>query len=136
MLIEKFLSHVEVREDGCHMWTASLTPSGYGNFRLNGKATSAHRAAWFLAGNELPVKPEILDHLCRNRWCVNVQHLEVVTYSENSKRGELSLAKRPDPAKCAKGLHLWVEENLTLTSRGFTCRACKNAAQRKAHARR
>lgn len=124
---ERFDAKVEISETGCHLWTASITPAGYGNFTFSTKnPMPAHRAAWLLAGRKLPIKPLVLDHLCRVKHCVNVDHLEIVTISENALRGELY---RNDSV-CRKGLHPWVPENMVMTNSGLTCRECKLAAQR------
>ena len=134
---ERFDSNTEVLASGCHRWTGSLTQAGYGNFTYAGdKRLSAHRYAFWLKHGRLPAPPMILDHTCHNRRCVNPDHLEEVTYSVNYWRGAGPAAHREDPSKCRAGLHDWVEENLVLTNRGVTCRLCKNAAQRAAHARR
>ena len=133
---ERFDSKIEVLASGCHRWCGSLTAGGYGNFSANSQPIHAHRFAWWKAKGYLPQPPMVLDHLCRNRWCVNVEHLEEVTRSVNYWRGDGPTAHREDPTLCRAGLHPWVEENLTLTNNGFTCRECKLLAQRAAYARR
>lgn len=58
-----------------------------------------------------------LDHLCRQRDCVNPQHLEAVTHSENTRRG--AAARMPvgvDPV----GLAIRAERvAMGLTQRGY-----------------
>lgn len=123
-------------ESGCLVWLGGISDTGYGNFTLRtGERLNAHRTAWLLEYGELPPPHLILDHLCHNRWCVNVEHLEAVTYSVNTLRGKKS-SPRQDPALCASGRHPWAGDNL-YTYRGVTtCRACKNETQRKNYARR
>ena len=133
---ERFDQKTEVLESGCHRWGGSLTAGGYGNFSANRQPIHAHRFAFWKRHGYLPEPPHILDHTCRNRWCVNADHLEVVTYSVNYWRGSGPTSHREDQSLCKAGLHPWVEENLVMTNRGVTCRECKNTAQRAAHRRR
>lgn len=133
---ERFDEKTEVLPDGCIRWCGSLTREGYGNFSANTRPIHAHRFAYWMEHGQLPEPPLVLDHTCRNRWCVNVEHLEVVPYSVNYWRGDGPTAHREDQTLCRKGLHPWVESNLTMTSGGLTCRTCKNEAQRAAYKRR
>jgi hypothetical protein len=84
---EYFFEKVEVAD--CWEWTANRDNDGYGKFAIRGVGTfQAHRWCWeFLVG----VIPDglVLDHLCRNRGCVNPDHLEPVTPEENMRRGLL-----------------------------------------------
>lgn len=68
----------------CHVWNGA-TKDGYAITRWNGKTIAAHIRAWVESGRELVVGLQ-LDHLCRVRACVNVDHLEQVTRAENVRR--------------------------------------------------
>lgn len=85
---DRFWSKVDKSGD-CWMWMSSRSPQGYGTFRFEGKTKSAHRLVYQQEVREL--RPdEHLDHLCRNRGCVRIAHLEVVSNSENTRRGYAS----------------------------------------------
>lgn len=89
-----FWSKVE-KTDGCWEWRGYRSPKGYGEYRdATGKRTTAHRISWQLAGHDIP-EGLTLDHLCRNRGCVNPDHLEPVTNRENVMRGVRTLKPCP-----------------------------------------
>lgn len=66
------------KTDSCWLWTANLDRDGYGNVEWKGKWARAHRVAWELAYNEPPADDKNIDHLCKNRSCVNVAHMRLV----------------------------------------------------------
>jgi hypothetical protein len=117
---------------GCWEWIGSLTPQGYG--QISGRpqvkrALLAHRVSWALANGKVP-KGLQLDHLCRNRKCVNPQHLEPVTSRINVLRGISPPAVNARMTKCKRGhalsdAYIW---------RGMrfcrTCRKMKNKLRR------
>ena len=70
---------------GCWEWTGHIANSGYG--RLGRKW--AHRVSYESSGLVIPDGKQ-LDHLCRNRKCINPTHLEPVSPATNSRRGELT----------------------------------------------
>ena len=82
--MDRFWSKVS-KTDGCWEWSAALDRNGYGAFRFEGRMRLAHRISWFLHHGSFPELQ--LDHLCRNRKCVNPAHLEPVTNRENTIRG-------------------------------------------------
>jgi hypothetical protein len=87
MSTERFWSHVDkVNHGHCWVWTGALR-LGYGRYRVGQKKVTAHRFAY-----EALVEPIAaglsLDHICRNRSCVNPAHLEPVTHLENVRRGD------------------------------------------------
>ena len=89
---ERFLRHVDKTET-CWQWTGCCDKSGYGRFGFRGKIALAHRAAYVLFKGEIPHHLEI-DHLCRNRGCVNPDHLEAVCHIENIDRGTSAIAAK------------------------------------------
>jgi HNH endonuclease len=70
----------------CWLWTLPLNGSGYGGTFYAGKRMGAHRASYLMHVGPIPDGFQI-DHLCRVRACVNPEHLEPVTRTENQVRG-------------------------------------------------
>ena len=78
---ERFLSRVR-NEGDCLVWTGTLINGKYGQMRLDGKRVYVHRYAWERVNGPIPAGMQV-DHICWNTACVNVEHLRVVTPSEN-----------------------------------------------------
>lgn len=131
---ERFKSSYRVDPSGCWVWMKSLNWGGYGSFWLNGKRTGAHRAAHLLFKGPIPDGHDI-DHLCRNRACVNPTHLEPVTRSENLRRGAVGGHFR-DKTHCKNG-HRFTPDNTYTDPRGWrACRTCAREAGRRYEARK
>ena len=73
-------------------------------------AVGSHRVMWEVARGPIP-KGLTVDHLCRNRRCVNPAHLELVTMRENLLRGEGACARHARQSFCKYG-HPLVGGNL------------------------
>ena len=110
-----------------------LDHAGYGRFWINGRSVRAHRWCFEFMVGEIP--PGLfLDHLCRNRSCVNPDHLEPVTPRINTLRGETVPAANLWKTHCWRG-HPLSGDNLRRDPRGRRrCRACHriNAAAYRA----
>ena len=107
----KFWSKVE-KTESCWNWTAGSC-HGYGYFWFNKKMRRTHRLAYELLKGEIP-KEMTLDHLCRNRACVNPEHLEVVTQKENVMRGIGITSQKAKQTHC-KREHILSGDNLYIT---------------------
>lgn len=117
--LERFWTKVR-KSDGCWIWTAGLR-SGYGSFWLNGKNKFAHVISYRIAGRVVPAGLE-LDHLCRNRSCLNPDHLEPVTRAVNMARGQVNDKKR-SMTHCEAG-HEYSESNTRIENGMRRCRQC------------
>lgn len=69
----------------CWLWTGKQHKKGYGLIQVRGKRQRAHRYVYEQLVGPIPEGLEI-DHLCRNKPCVNPDHLEPVTLRENLRR--------------------------------------------------
>lgn len=77
-------------ENGCHISTYSVASHGYAQIGWMTKqhghgGTTAHRAAWVHVHGQIPDGMTI-DHVCKNRRCVNVDHMRMLTNYENARR--------------------------------------------------
>jgi hypothetical protein len=121
----RFWRKVEVIPNGCWLWTAGKFPNGYGCFSLGvipRRNVGAHRFAYEHFVGPIPEDKE-LDHLCRVRHCVNPQHLEPVTRSENLLRSPL-IGQANRKTHCKRG-HPLEGANLYIKGDFRSCRACK-----------
>lgn len=127
----RFMEKVHPQQDGCWGWTAEKIYSGYGRFRLpgrNGRKVLAHRLSYEMFVGPIATGLHI-DHTCRNRSCVNPDHLETVTHQENVRRGDSGKYLR-ERTHCVRG-HEFTKENTYLRPEGGRgCKVCRARASR------
>ncbi len=83
-LLDRFWTRVTKNDEGCWLWTGTLTGAGYGQIRLRKKAIYAHRLAWEIENGPIP-EGMLIDHICHNARCVRPDHLRLATHKQNEE---------------------------------------------------
>lgn len=129
--------------DICWEWKGTLSEEGYGFYYFTTKVSGlkrhrilAHRYSYELYKEKIPIGL-VIDHICRNRSCVNPLHLRCVTRKVNSTENSISpCAKNKLKTHCKRG-HLFDEKNTNFERNknneivGRHCSFCQNANARR-----
>jgi len=134
----RFWSKVAIAGE-CWTWTGAKMPNGYGRFYVSpGIVALAHRWAYESMVAQVPVGL-VIDHVCRNRACVNPDHMDVVPQAINVRRGfagYVTGALNAAKTHCPEG-HPYTAENTLTDKRGCrSCRECSRFRCREAQRRR
>lgn len=115
---------VSPNADGCHVSFYKTDKDGYSRITFTDptgkqRSTGAHRASWVATHGQIE-DGMVVDHLCKNRQCVNVEHLRLLSHADNSRR----TFNRDWPlGQCANGHP--DTERVTRSGKSM-CRICDN----------
>jgi hypothetical protein len=128
---------------GCWQWQAGTCGRGYskiGYTRPDGTRRTVGAYKWIMEQIHGPIAPGYEpDHLCRNKLCVNPDHMEIVTRAENNRRrvaayrenGKEMHWKLRASGKCREGHEMTPENTIDKKDGTRTCRTCRQKFQRK-----
>lgn len=133
-VISRFNSKIR-KTNGCWFWVGTVLSNGYGQFYVDGKKELAHRFSYKHFKGE--IKNDLcVDHVCKNRNCVNPECLRLVTRAENTlNNSEGITAKNKNKTHCIRG-HKFTEDNIYYSKlpnggRGRHCKKCAFMHRRK-----
>lgn len=130
---ERFFKHIQATEN-CWIWK-SFVNDGYGKFNIKDidgtwKQYFAHRVSWSIFNGDIPDKM-ILDHICRNRSCVNPDHLRVVNEKINVTENSKSfIAENILKIHCPSGHEYSISNTRISSKNGRYCLTCKREKKR------
>jgi hypothetical protein len=119
------LENISVAPNGCWNWLRGKGACGYGHLHIDKKCLKAHRVSYEVFIGPIPRGLHI-DHLCRNRACVNPHHLEPVTCKVNLLRGESFSAVNAAKTHCHRGHELSGDNLFKRRGNKRGCKQCKS----------
>lgn len=134
--VERLRRRYVTEQNECWVWTGGIAKNGYSKVRINNRYQSGHRAFYEHYKGPIPGGLQI-DHLCRNKRCVNPDHLEAVTARVNTRRSDNLTARKARQTHCIRG-HPLSGDNLYVTPKDGRrqCRICRGyASARHYHGR-
>jgi hypothetical protein len=130
-ILTRYGHHIRFHPYGCWEWIGTIDTKGYGVASVSkSKNVRAHRLIYEAFRG--PISDGLdLDHLCRNRSCVNPHHLEPVTRKENVYRGESITIRAHLAGTCIRG-HAMTPENTYISPKGQRhCQTCRRMREHK-----
>lgn len=117
----RIAERVRITLTGCHECSLSVNSEGYSTISFQARMWRTHRLLWIIEYGDIP-DGLVIDHVCRNRTCCNLDHLELVTNLENIARGSY-VRLRSRATVCGKGHDL-------VAGRCLTCRGQRQRERR------
>lgn len=148
--IKIFIRNIVINDNCCWNWQASLDQHGYGQYHADKPHGRAHVFSYNLFKGDVPEGMHV-HHKCRNRRCVNPDHLVVVGKSEHARMHALEGLMQADGKKfyevnhnsmkthCSNG-HPYSGDNLRVYIHNGKewrqCRECRRRINREGQQRR
>ena len=130
LLTPRFVDGIVLEPAGCWGHTNKVQATGYLQATVNGRHGWAHRLMYEALVGPIPAGL-CIDHLCRNRSCLNPSHMEPVTIGENNRRGMSPFAVNRRRTKCVNG-HVFDAANTYVAADGSRdCRRCRRERMRR-----
>lgn len=116
--LDRVMALVTKHKDGHWMWKGSRCGRRrqYGQVRLRGKKTVAHKAVWLLLVGEIPSGFELL-HQCGRSLCVNPEHLKIGTHLENMREASMDIQDKVQRGETHHNSKLFDQEVIDIISR-------------------
>lgn len=119
-------ARISISPSGCWEWKLHKDTNGYAAGWI-GRRRRMHRISYQAYRGAVPVGLT-LDHLCRNKTCINPDHLEPVTIGENALRGVGPTAVNKRKTHCIRGHEFTAENTIYSQWQWRKCRACNRRA--------
>lgn len=119
----RLLALTDKLDNGCWQYKGYLH-NGYARIWDGSRTVRAHRFSYEMVNGKIPDRL-VIDHLCRNKACVNPAHLEVVTIKENTLRGDGPTSLNSRKSHCQKG-HEFTPDNTAFECGSRICKVCKS----------
>ena len=135
--LERLLQKISITENGCWEWQASLARGNYGVIGHKRRTVYAHRFSYEHYKGRVPDGLQI-DHLCKNPKCVNPEHLEAVTPSENTRRSDaprIAAERHLAITHCPKG-HPYDLINTRYYKGKRFCKECNRLSKQRRNTKR